>query len=397
MEKYDLLELLQVKTSLVQNKIVILGYSTYRNWGALTNFVNTPWQHDGDDLSTAVPLHWVYAVGLENLLNHRWLADVAPIIPILQTILVFIACLYIWRFEVTRSVILFAMLWAGVLLLHSIMFSVFSIFVPLSDTAIFATIAVIVGGLYKMQHEGRLRAAQAVQTISQQQLDAMQGQFLNQFAQFMLKQSEKIQTLLQSEQPEIQSANSDIYEKYIRTKSSVQELQDYLNGMQQLSGLDVRQLRSKNRNAVFIKALLNKVIGRFDFRIHEKQLILSVSCDEGMAIHSDASIIEQIIYNLLSNAIKYSPNGANITITSEIIDKRFQLNITDHGPGIPDEIQQQIFEKFYRAMDDVNMQVKGHGLGLYLSQYFANAIDGVIRLRSKLGEGSTFTLELRKI
>ena len=71
------------------------------------------------------------------------------------------------------------------------------------------------------------------------------------------------------------------------------------------------------------------------------------------------------------------------------------LSVADQGVGIAPEHQEQIFEKFYRVKSDFVYKSKGHGLGLYLSRYFAKRMGADISLDSRPGQGSTFTLHLR--
>jgi signal transduction histidine kinase len=110
---------------------------------------------------------------------------------------------------------------------------------------------------------------------------------------------------------------------------------------------------------------------------------------------ADPTLLEQILFNLVSNAIKYSPKGGTVAIDISRDDAgQVCVAVTDRGPGIPQEFHERIFEKFYRVKDDHVYKVKGHGLGLYLSRFFADRMNALILVKSAPGQGSTFTLQM---
>ena len=110
--------------------------------------------------------------------------------------------------------------------------------------------------------------------------------------------------------------------------------------------------------------------------------------------------INQVLINLLSNAIKYTPDGGNIRFEIEDMGssssavEKIRFIVADNGYGITEEFQKIIFDPFTRAEDStVNKQV-GTGLGLAITKNIINLMGGAIELESKLGEGTTFTVEL---
>lgn len=111
----------------------------------------------------------------------------------------------------------------------------------------------------------------------------------------------------------------------------------------------------------------------------------------------DPENLQQVLLNLLGNAIKFSPGGSEIVVAvrQENTEKTPLLvfAVTDKGPGIPDAEQTLVFNKYYRA-SGVREEVDGVGLGLSISKYIVEAHGGEIGLRSKPGEGSTFSFTL---
>src|SRR6185369_17863179 len=108
-----------------------------------------------------------------------------------------------------------------------------------------------------------------------------------------------------------------------------------------------------------------------------------------------------VLYNLASNAVKFSPEGGTVAIrvaclpaeTSPLGKASVQMAVTDQGPGIDATDQDLVFQEFRQAKDGAR-QVEGTGLGLALVKRFVELHDGLVRLESAPGAGSTFTVVL---
>ena len=101
-----------------------------------------------------------------------------------------------------------------------------------------------------------------------------------------------------------------------------------------------------------------------------------------------------MLANLIDNAIKYSPDGGPVAISLANGDGSIRFSIADSGLGIPASEHRRIFEKFYRLDPDMTGGVGGTGLGLYICRELVRRMDGKIWVESRLGEGSTFVVEL---
>ncbi len=101
--------------------------------------------------------------------------------------------------------------------------------------------------------------------------------------------------------------------------------------------------------------------------------------------------IEQMITNLLTNAIKYG-NNKPIQVSIEKTDHIARIVVQDQGIGIPKNLQKKIFDRFERAV--ANKEFQGLGVGLYITNQIINAHRGSIKVSSKEGKGTTFTVEL---
>ncbi len=110
--------------------------------------------------------------------------------------------------------------------------------------------------------------------------------------------------------------------------------------------------------------------------------------------------VNQILINLLSNAVKYTQNGGKIDFTvCELPDtqpqfSKLRFQVSDNGIGMSEEFQKQVFAPFSREINSVTNKIQGTGLGMAITKNLVDLMGGIITVESKLGEGSTFTVEL---
>jgi len=122
---------------------------------------------------------------------------------------------------------------------------------------------------------------------------------------------------------------------------------------------------------------------------------LSETVDPGLPpIYRGPDRIRQILVNLLTNAHEYSPEGASIGVSARVVGAEVEINVSDNGPGIPEEQLGRIFERFTRGDAGLTQRVGGTGLGLAISKSLAEAHGGSIAAESTVGQGSTFRLRL---
>jgi PAS domain S-box-containing protein len=109
----------------------------------------------------------------------------------------------------------------------------------------------------------------------------------------------------------------------------------------------------------------------------------------------DRDRLEQVLQNLLSNAVKYSPNGGEVIVHLEDLGEVARVTVTDQGIGISPDALGHLFERYYRSTNRASRNVKGLGLGLYISRALVEAHGGRIWAESPgLGQGSSFSFTL---
>lgn len=115
--------------------------------------------------------------------------------------------------------------------------------------------------------------------------------------------------------------------------------------------------------------------------------------DAPVELSTDSQRVRQILLNLLSNALKFTEKG-EVTLTVEPGDHEVRLAVRDTGRGIPAHAVSELFQEFHQLDAGEGKRYPGTGIGLALSRRFARALGGEIEVRSREGEGSTFTLVL---
>ena len=137
--------------------------------------------------------------------------------------------------------------------------------------------------------------------------------------------------------------------------------------------------------------LVNDTVATAQLGQDEVQLRANVR-DPLPEIRGDAERLRQVLTNLIDNAIKYSPAGGEVEVRAYPEDGVVRIDVSDHGPGIPQADQKLIFEKFGRVAGGTTRP--GTGLGLFIARSIAEAHGGILEVESVPEHGSTFTLEL---
>jgi PAS domain S-box-containing protein len=148
-----------------------------------------------------------------------------------------------------------------------------------------------------------------------------------------------------------------------------------------------------NRRISDVSELCESVVASARLRTSTSTEI-ELEAPEGVLVDCDPDRLRQVLVNLIDNAVKYSPSGGSVRIRLAERNGVVRIEVADEGLGIARDAQSRIFEKFYRVDPDMLAGVGGSGLGLYISRELIRRMDGTITVRSNLGSGSTFVVEL---
>ncbi len=182
-----------------------------------------------------------------------------------------------------------------------------------------------------------------------------------------------------------------------------------------------------------LPALIRQTVKLMEPAAAEKQITITTNLDDSPlpAAHSspnlDAQAIQQALINLLDNALKHSPSGETVTVEMDFRRSErpqstllkpcsnadevppspggegrgeggpttsIHLSVTDHGPGIPPEEHEKIFERFYRRGSELRRETHGVGIGLSIVKHIIEAHGGQVRVESEVSKGSRFVVEL---
>jgi signal transduction histidine kinase len=161
--------------------------------------------------------------------------------------------------------------------------------------------------------------------------------------------------------------------------------------------LDLGRLEAGIRldlESVPIGDVIQSVLDAYNPQAVNKQIDLELELSDAMQpLEVDTTLIRQAIANLVDNALKYTPAKGEVSITAFQRNERQIVQVKDSGVGIAPTDQARLFEKFYRARGRATLNVKGSGLGLAIVKSIMQLHGGKVTVDSKLGEGSTFTLE----
>ncbi|MBI4325102.1 MAG: hypothetical protein HY674_07540 [Chloroflexi bacterium] len=144
-----------------------------------------------------------------------------------------------------------------------------------------------------------------------------------------------------------------------------------------------------------LASLVRETAGLMQAYGAERQITVAARISgEPVPIEGDGRALQQILVNLTDNAIKHSPPGSAVELGLDFQPDRVFLWVEDHGEGIPPEDHERIFERFYRRGSELRRETQGVGLGLAIVRYVAEAHGGKVTVRSQVGQGSRFTVEL---
>jgi signal transduction histidine kinase len=121
---------------------------------------------------------------------------------------------------------------------------------------------------------------------------------------------------------------------------------------------------------------------------------LSVIVEPEVIAMGDLSAVERILVNLLSNASKYTPAGTPVEVTLGRGDGFAVLTVSDHGPGIPEDEREKVFDLFYRVDDASARATRGIGIGLALARQLVTRLDGAITIGDTPGGGASFRVAI---
>jgi len=174
-----------------------------------------------------------------------------------------------------------------------------------------------------------------------------------------------------------------------RIKSEVERMTELMNNILVFGKYELQETKKDIKSIDFTDFIEKLIETYFNNEPDGRKTKLSFE-GEKKYLFTDETLMLHIITNLISNAFKYSENKPEPHITIKYLNTKIQIEIEDHGIGIPEKDIQNLYTSFFRAKNTSN--IKGSGLGLVIVKQFTEFLNGTITLNSKENIGTTIIL-----
>lgn len=175
-------------------------------------------------------------------------------------------------------------------------------------------------------------------------------------------------------------------------RSESQAMRELIDDVLSLSRLDERAEGS--RVPIDLEGLCRRSAQRLEAAASERDVSVRLLLRRDIEVLGDPAMIEQMVYNLVSNAIKYNREGGLVLLQLESDAGSALISVEDEGPGIPEELRERVFERFFRIDASRSRDTGGTGLGLAIVKHVAESQGGSVAVgKSHLG-GAAFTVRL---
>jgi PAS domain S-box-containing protein len=181
-----------------------------------------------------------------------------------------------------------------------------------------------------------------------------------------------------------------------RARKSIGHALELIRQLLELARAEAGELAIRS-SATDVAELVREVTEAFRAQAAAKSLSVNIDVASHLpVVQTDATRVRQIVGNLVSNAVKYTRPGGHIAVCAKLDGRdegetQLAIEVSDDGPGIPDDQLARIFSEFTRLDPTA---AEGAGIGLAISQRIATALGGVITVNSSIGRGTTFALRL---
>ncbi len=175
--------------------------------------------------------------------------------------------------------------------------------------------------------------------------------------------------------------------------SSGKHLLGLINDILDLSKVEAGQMELRLQ-PVSVAETVDQVAKTIEPLLTRKNITFRTVVEGAGDVTADARKLKQMLLNLVSNAIKFTPEGGTVTVAAKRTAASMVITVADTGIGITEEDQKLIFQEFHQVDNGAARRYDGTGLGLALTRRFAMMHGGTVRVSSRAGEGSVFTLTL---
>ncbi len=189
--------------------------------------------------------------------------------------------------------------------------------------------------------------------------------------------------------------SEDEKKEYINSiNETLKSLLDLINNLLEWSKLQFKK-EEVTPEEFTLHSVTTKVFNSLKISSHKKNITLAADCPESIKIYSDKNMVETVLRNLVSNAIKFTKTKGTVKVTVEDNDGMISINVKDNGIGMSEETVQNLFKLNTSVTRSGTANEKGTGLGLLICKEFLEKHGGSISVKSKVNEGTIFTVKLK--
>ncbi|MCB9093181.1 MAG: CHASE2 domain-containing protein [Halobacteriovoraceae bacterium] len=371
---------------LFKDKIVLVGpkYLAERN-----EYLKTPFNTSNFD----APKMHIHAAIIQALITNKTILQIPNMVTNIIAILVSIFLSYlISRFQPARGLFITMLIFLSFFLLSYLLFVGFGVWFRISHIiiSIFAVYYIWVPFRAMTEYQTRYKIEEETKIL--QRVDMLKQNFISLMSHDLKTPVAKISGIadILYVQYDNEPRQKELLQNII---SSTKELNSFINSILDLTKIESRNL-TLNKSNKDVNQLIEGIVGKLAYEAKTKKIDLSTELEPLYPIEVDVVLINRVLSNLVENALKYSGEGTSVLVRTWDDEKWVHIEISDTGVGIKPEDLEHIFDKFYRVKNDSTHKIKGSGLGLYLVKYFVELHNGEISVKSKQGEGTTFTIKL---
>ncbi len=383
----------------LKDKIVVVGYTTSRDAGFQTTeqmMANTPLTGYAPTNANGISTTWLTANAIENLIQRETLTQPDGIVTLAQTITVAAICGISWELGGFAASFITISLWLLLIITHSFIYRYLSVSIPLADTFLATVLATIFAAIRRLKIELMDMAGKVANTSAKADIASIQSHFLSGFASWLKVMTMDMVGLLR-ESGDHAAKDPATRDLYNRAFTAGEDFSEYLEAIAQIPEMESISHKKIRRENIDLESLINTILRRFEVKTRERAIQCIIDIGPGSStIISNPQLLDAIIFNFISNAIKYG-EADNSKITIKVrrpTEREMSIGVIDRGPGIPAELRDRIFERFYRIRDERLYRAKGTGIGLYLCRFFAESMGGRVEVISDVGSGSEFRVVL---
>ena len=180
----------------------------------------------------------------------------------------------------------------------------------------------------------------------------------------------------------------------IRTEAS--SMRTLIDDVLTLSRLDEQGAGQgqEQGDPVDLAQVCRRVAERLTPRAQERGETIQLACRGSHIVRASASLAEQMVYNLVDNAVRYNREGGLVLVAVTSDDANVELEVSDEGTGIPPELRERVFERFYRVDASRSRETGGTGLGLAIVKHAVETMGGTVSIDDSPCGGARFIVKL---